>query len=57
VSLEDKSIDCCDCGEGFVWTMKDQDFYEKKKFSPPKRCKACREKKKKAIAARGKKQQ
>lgn len=44
--MEDKPIECCDCGETFVWTMKDQEFYKKNDFQPPKRCKPCRERKK-----------
>lgn len=51
--MEDKSIKCVDCNETFVWTMKDQAFYEKKGFSPPKRCKDCRAKKKASFANKG----
>ena len=52
--MEDKPIECCDCGETFVWTMKDQEFYASKGFTQPKRCKACRQKKKAAMAQREK---
>lgn len=52
--MEDKSVECCDCGETFVWTMKEQEFYKSKNFSPPKRCKACRQKKKEQRAKAGK---
>lgn len=39
----DKVLKCVDCKEDFVFSGKDQKFYEQKKFSEPKRCKPCRE--------------
>jgi len=39
---QDKTITCMDCGEDFVFTAGEQDFYQKKKFSDPKRCAHCR---------------
>lgn len=44
--FDDKWIVCKDCGIEFVWPAKDQDFYASQGFTPPKRCKDCREKKK-----------
>lgn len=35
-----------DCGKDFVITQSEQDFYARKNFELPKRCKSCREKKK-----------
>lgn len=35
-----------DCGKDFVITANEQNFYSSKNFELPKRCKACREKKK-----------
>ncbi len=44
---KDKTITCVDCGEEFVFTARDQEFYAEKGFNnEPKRCKACRDKKK-----------
>ena len=44
---QDKTITCVDCGEEFVFTARDQEFYAEKGFNnEPKRCKACRDKKK-----------
>ncbi len=44
---QDKKITCVDCGEEFVFTARDQEFYAEKGFNnEPKRCKACRDKKK-----------
>ena len=43
----DKTIKCIDCGTTFVITARDQEFYASKGFTnEPKRCKACRDKKK-----------
>ena len=43
----DKTIKCVDCGTEFVFTARDQEFYAEKGFTnEPKRCKACRDKKK-----------
>ncbi|MBU1110807.1 zinc-ribbon domain-containing protein [Patescibacteria group bacterium] len=32
----------CACGEKFLFSIRDQDFYESKGYLPPKRCKQCR---------------
>ena len=48
---QDKTIKCCDCGQEFVFTAGEQQFYAEKGFTnEPKRCKACRDAKKAAIA-------
>lgn len=45
--LKDKTIKCIDCGAEFTFTVNDQKFYQEKGFTnEPKRCKACREKRK-----------
>lgn len=45
--LKDKIITCIDCGEEFVFTVNDQQFYKEQGFkNEPKRCKSCRDKKK-----------
>ncbi len=47
--FQDKTITCVDCGQDFVFTAGEQAFYQEKGFTnEPKRCKACREKKKAA---------
>jgi CxxC-x17-CxxC domain-containing protein len=38
----DKVLTCADCGEEFVFTASEQDFYAQRGFSDPKRCGACR---------------
>ena len=40
---EEKYIICKDCGRVFSFPVRDQLFYEKMGWNPPKRCKACRE--------------
>ena len=38
----DKDLTCGDCGEVFIFSEKDQEFFSKKGFQDPKRCPACR---------------
>ena len=45
---EDKTLKCKDCGADFVFTAGEQEFYAQNGFTnEPKRCKACRDAKKK----------
>ena len=45
--FEDKTLRCKDCGEEFVFTAGEQEFYESKGFvNEPQRCKPCRDAKK-----------
>ena len=47
----DKTIVCKDCGQEFVFTAGEQEFYAERGFqNEPQRCKACRDARK---AARG----
>jgi hypothetical protein len=43
-------MDCVDCGEGFLFSVGEQRFYEAKGLEVPKRCPECREKRKEAKA-------
>lgn len=44
---QDKTITCMDCGTDFTFTAREQEFYHEKGFdNEPKRCKACRDKRK-----------
>lgn len=38
----DKILVCADCGQEFVFTASEQDFYAQRGFSEPKRCGPCR---------------
>ena len=45
--MEDKKIICKDCGEEFIFSVREQEFYQQQGFeNDPVRCKACRDKKK-----------
>lgn len=46
VSVNDRNITCEDCGEVFTFTEREQQFYAEREFSDPKRCRACRAKRK-----------
>ena len=37
----DQHLTCADCGQDFVWSAREQEFYREKGFQQPKRCKAC----------------
>ena len=42
--FEDKTLVCKECGQEFVFTAGEQEFYEEKGFvNEPQRCKACRD--------------
>ncbi len=50
--FEDKTLTCKECGNEFVFTAGEQEFYAEKGFeNEPQRCKACRDARKNA--ARG----
>jgi len=51
----DKSIVCKDCGQTFILTEGEQDFYAEKGFSEPQRCKACRQARKQNNGGQGRK--
>ena len=38
----DKTLTCADCGQEFVFTASEQDFYSQRGFSEPRRCRSCR---------------
>ncbi|MFA7309194.1 MAG: zinc-ribbon domain containing protein [Patescibacteria group bacterium] len=45
--LKDKPLECQDCGTTFIWDVAEQAYYKKKGFKEvPRRCRACRAKKK-----------
>lgn len=46
---EDKTLVCKDCGQDFVFTAGEQEFYAEKGFeNEPQRCKNCRDARKNA---------
>ena len=48
---EDKTLVCKECGNEFIFTAGEQEFYAEKGFvNEPQRCKACRDARKSAVA-------
>lgn len=47
--MADKTLNCKDCGQEFIFTEGEQEFYKEKGFeNEPQRCPACRKAKKQA---------
>jgi hypothetical protein len=40
--LEDLTITCCDCGQDFVWTAGQRQFFRDRDLQQPRRCPDCR---------------
>ena len=49
----DKNLTCADCGQEFVFTGSEQDFYSQRGFTEPRRCPSCRASRKAARNAEG----
>ena len=50
--FEDKTLVCKDCGNEFVFTAGEQEFYAEKGFqNEPQRCKECRDARKASVRA------
>jgi len=49
----DKNLTCADCGQEFVFTSSEQDFYAQRGFTEPRRCASCRASRKAARNADG----
>jgi len=47
--FSDEILVCHDCGDSFVFTAGEQAFYFSKGLSEPKRCKSCRELRKRTL--------
>ena len=48
----DKDIGCVDCGDNFIWSAGEQEFFRDKGLqNPPKRCKDCKKAKNERLAA------
>ncbi len=46
---EDRILQCVDCGEDFIFNSGEQKFYHSKSLSQPKRCKPCRDKRRRLL--------
>lgn len=51
---EDQELECVQCKQPFTFTGGERKFYAEREFTPPKRCKPCREKHKAAKAEKEK---
>ena len=49
----DKTLACADCGQQFVFTASEQDFYAQRGFTEPRRCPSCRASRKAARSSAG----
>ncbi len=53
MSFEDKTLQCRDCGQQFVFTVGEQEFFaEKGLLTEPQRCPTCRASRRRERAAR-----
>ena len=52
----DKNLTCADCGQEFVFTASEQDFYAQRGFTEPRRCASCRASRKAARNAERRRQ-
>jgi CxxC-x17-CxxC domain-containing protein len=41
--MSDRTLICRDCGQEFVFTQGEQEFYQQRGFSEPQRCGSCRQ--------------
>ncbi|NOZ76365.1 MAG: zinc-binding protein [Euryarchaeota archaeon] len=48
MEFENSVLSCEDCGEEFVFSGEEQQFYYERGFQTPKRCKPCRQRRKAA---------
>ncbi len=45
--FQDRTLKCADCGEDFVFSASEQEFYRDKGYeNDPKRCQSCRQQRK-----------
>lgn len=56
-NMKDRTIECRDCGNQFVFSAREQEFFAEKGFQEPKRCKHCRDSRKSAKRERNQRQE
>ena len=47
--FRDKTIRCVDCGASFIFTSGEASYYFQKQLIEPKRCRSCREMRRRSI--------
>jgi CxxC-x17-CxxC domain-containing protein len=53
ILTSDRTITCADCGQEFIFSASEQQFYADRGFSDPRRCPTCRAQRKAARAGGG----
>lgn len=43
MTFENKTLQCVDCKSSFIWTASEQEYFADRNYQQPKRCKMCRE--------------
>ncbi len=43
MSFQDQTLICADCQNSFTWDAKEQEFFAERGYAAPKRCKDCRQ--------------
>jgi CxxC-x17-CxxC domain-containing protein len=43
MTYTDKTLTCQECGQSFIFSADDQEFFANKGYSQPKRCPSCRQ--------------
>lgn len=41
-ATSDRTLTCADCGQEFIFSASEQQFYAERQFSDPRRCSSCR---------------
>jgi CxxC-x17-CxxC domain-containing protein len=42
MAFEERTLSCQDCGQEFIFSAEEQEFFASKSFTEPKRCSTCR---------------
>ena len=50
---EEKTLTCHDCNQEWIYTAEEQEYIANKQYNDPKRCKACRQVRKRQSEERG----
>lgn len=53
IQFKAERLTCCDCGQPFIFSAGEQAFFWSKGLSQPKRCPACRERRKATLVSEG----
>lgn len=51
--FQDKTLDCAECGEQFVFSADDQQYHSERGYTDPKRCPECRRARRSQLGSSG----